>query len=533
MTDKQIDRSRQLIINSNFSETRVALLEGTRVAELSIERKRDRGMVGNIYKGVVTRVLPGMQSAFIDIGAERTAFLFGGDAFDVNALPDVEADGATDTAVPEATSSSVDKEPVADDAGEDSFRRLQMPIETILRDGQEIIVQVAKDPLGSKGARVTMYLAIPGRYLVIMPDFSHVGVSRRITDEVEKERLKSVVRKIKPEDVGVIVRTAALGVTAEHLEKDLRYLLKIWKSVKTRKSRSAPATMIYEELDLILKTTRDLYSDDMVKIVVDDQDAYEGLKNFLSASIPGASQKLEHYTKANPIFDEYGIEIDIARALSSKVWLPSGGYLVIEQTEALTSFDVNTGKFVGHLRVQDTILKTNLEAVKEIVAQLRVRNIGGIIVIDFIDMEREEDREMVYNSLQEDLKRDKAKANVLKISELGLVQMTRKRTSESLERTLTEPCPYCDGRGRILSTITETFNVIRDLERYHIRTGATHIRIKIRDDIRIWLQTEERQLLEKLKQRLNIEVDLVKGDLPMTALHAPSYELEGVRHGMA
>ena len=535
MTDKVAEKVKQLVINTNGSETRVALLEDTHVAELYLERHRDRGMVGNIYKGVVTRVLPGMQSAFIDIGAERSAFLFGGDAYDPSGKPpafaeadeiekDEEKSGVIEAAQ-KATGAP------AEEAGEESFKRQQVPIESILKEGQDIIVQVAKDPLGTKGARVTMYLAIPGRYLVLMPDFVHLGISRRISDEGEKTRLKEIVKKIKPDDVGVIVRTAALGVGVDHLEKDLRYLLKIWRSVKSRKQRSIPVSMIYQELSLILKTTRDLYSDDVEKIVIDNPDAHEALKQFLVASIPGAAQKLELYSKNNPIFDEYGIEMDIARALSSKVWLPSGGYLVIDQTEALTSFDVNTGKFVGHLRVQDTILKTNLEAVKEIVAQLRVRNIGGIIVLDFIDMERPEDRERVSDTLQNELKNDKAKANVLKISELGLVQMTRKRTSESLERTLTEPCPYCDGRGRVLSVITEAYNLIRDLERYHLRTGATTIRVKLRDDILGWLESREKSLLEEVKRRLKIEVEFVKGDLHLAALNSPPYEMDGIRHG--
>lgn len=505
---------KQLIINHNDTETRIALLEKERVAELFIERRRDAGMVGNIYLGVVMRVLPGMQAAFVNIGAERTAFLYGGDVLDPDTLRE-QAQQAGDTA---------DLSP--EELKERSSRQ-RKPIERLLKEGQHVVVQVAKEPLGTKGARVTMYLSLPGRYLVLMPDFNHIGVSRRIDDPVERQRLIDLVKAIKPEGVGVIVRTAALAIADVHLQKDLKYLGKVWRVVDAKRRRSSPPALIYQDLNLILKTTRDVYSEDIDKIVVDDLEAHEELKRFLVATIPGASKKLMHYEDQTPIFDVYGIEMDIGRALSSRIELPSGGYLIVDQTEALTSFDVNTGKFVGQVSAHETILKTNLEAVKKVVTQLRIRNIGGIIVIDLIDMERLEDREKVYNLLQEELKNDKARTNVLRISELGLVQMTRKRTSESLERQLMEPCPFCDGRGRIRSVATDTYDLLREIRRHTLQTGQKSIVVKVRDDIKDWLLTAEKSLFDKLVAEFGLNIQFKAAELKRSVLNDDPYEVIG------
>jgi ribonuclease G len=507
---------KQLIINTNASETRIALLEKDRVSELFIERHRERGMVGNIYLGTVMRVLPGMQAAFVNIGAERTAFLYGGDVVDPEALKEQLA------AKPESGAVIEDLSP--EDLKEKT-QRARKPIEKLLREGQRVVVQVAKEPLGTKGARVTMFLSVPGRYLVLMPDFTHIGISRRIEDPDERTRLGDIVKQIKPDDVGIIVRTAAQGISDVHLQKDLKYLTKMWRTVDAKRKRASPPALLYQDLNLILKTTRDLYSEEIDKIVIDDVDAHEELKRFLLATIPGAHKSLSLYTEKTPIFDVYGVELDIGRALASRIELPSGGYLVIDQTEALTSFDINTGKFVGNASAHETILKTNLEAVKKIVAQLRIRNIGGIIVIDFIDMERLEDRERVFNELQEELKHDKARTNVLRISELGLVQMTRKRTSESLERQLMEPCPYCDGRGRIRSTMTEALDLLREIRRHAIQTGAKSVAVKVRDDIRHYLEHEERDLFEELVQELGLDIQFKTAALSLAALNDDPYEV--------
>ena len=503
---------KQLIINTNTAETRIAVLDGDRLAELHIERQRERGLVGNIYLGTIMRVLPGMQAAFVNIGEGRTAFLYGGDVLDPDALKEQRLDS---TALAD----------LSPDELRERTHRTRQPIEKLLREGQQVLVQVAKEPLGSKGARVTMFLSIPGRYLVLMPDFTHIGVSRRIEAAEERQRLTDVVREIKPDDVGVIVRTAAQGIDGLPLQKDLEYLLKLWKQVETARRRVKAPARLYQDLSLIFKITRDLYSDDMERIVVDDPQAFSDLKEFLAASIPGATRKLELYDQPTPIFDVHGIEMDIGKALSTRIDLPSGGYLVIDQTEALTSFDVNTGRFVGQGNAHDTILRTNLEAGRKIVAQLRLRNIGGIIVIDFIDMERLEDRERVYNALQEELKTDKARTNVLRISELGLVQMTRKRTSESLERQLMEPCPYCDGRGRIRTAVTEVFDLLREIRRRALQTGERRLVVKLRDDLRHHLETEAADLLADLKAALGIEVELRSSPLTAALLSEAPYEV--------
>jgi len=496
---------KKLIINSTVSETRVALIEGQRLAELYVERQSKRGMVGNIYKAKVSRVLPGMQSAFVNIGADRSAFLYGGDVVDPDYLATLKNQSQQDP--------------------RESNNRT--PIEKVLREGQEIIVQVAKEPLGTKGPRVTMVVTIPGRYLVLMPEFNSVGISRRIEDEAVRQRLLAEVEQVRPKDKGVIIRTAAMEAQTEHLQKDLDYLLKVWESVQEKRVKSAAPALLYQEPDLVLKTTRDLYTEDVAEIIVDDQQVYEQLQHFMQDSIPGADQKLGLYAGKDLIFDHYGLEIEIANALSRKVWLPSGGYLVIDQTEALTSFDVNTGKFVGSLNAQDTILKTNVEAIDEIVHQLRIRNLGGIIVIDFIDMESFADQQKVNERLLEALKADKSRTNVLAINELGLVQMTRKRTRESLERVLTSECAHCNGWGRTLSCESLVYDMMRDIERFYLRTGMKDIRIRIRDDVQEMLLNEEKTLYNSLVEKYGLELSFLATSMKSTMLHEPPYEVLG------
>ncbi|MBF0443477.1 MAG: Rne/Rng family ribonuclease, partial [Oligoflexales bacterium] len=494
---------KKLVINANVSETRIALLEEGKVAELYVERHSNKGMVGNIYKAKVTRVLPGMQSAFINIGVDQSAFLFGGDVMD--------------PAFIKALKEQKDSKPNEENDSQYSINRT--PIENIIRNGQEIMIQVAKEPLGTKGPRVTMQIAIPGRYLVLMPDFNNLGISRRIEDEAQREEIRKRVETIKPPDMGLIVRTAAADVDVSLLKKDLEYLQEVWKNIKEKSLRRSAPALLYQEPDLVVKTTRDLYSEEISEIVVDDPAAYSQLKHFLTDTIPGSDGKLSLYKKPNPVFDEYGIEMDIAKALARKVWLPSGGYLVIDQTEALTSFDVNTGKNVGSSNVQSTILETNLEAAQEIVSQLRIRNLGGIIVIDFIDMENLEDRAKVNARMEEALKNDKARTNMLPMNDLCIIELTRKRTSESLERILTEICPYCDGRGRVHSMETIIYDLARDIERHVLRTGQKDIRLKVREDIKEWLINEENMLLEAIKEKHDITIRFEISDLNIKLLY--------------
>jgi ribonuclease G len=502
----RIQTPKRLIINSSVSETRVGLVEGDRLAELYVERTHKRGMVGNIYKAKVSRVLPGMQSAFVNIGADRSAFLYGGDVVDPEYIAAVKSQNQ------------------GQDPRESNNRT---PIEKVLREGQEIIVQVAKEPLGTKGPRVTMVATIPGRYLVLMPEFNSLGISRRIEDEAVRAKLLAEVEAMRPPEMGLIIRTAALEAPPEHLKKDLDYLLKVWEGVGERRVKSSAPALLYQEPDLVLKTTRDLYSDDVAEIVVDDVQVYEQLRHFLQDSIPSAHDKLKLFQGPDLIFDHFGLEMEIATALSRKVWLPSGGYLVIDQTEALTSFDVNTGKFVGSLNAQDTILKTNLEAIEEVVHQLRIRNLGGIIVIDFIDMESYADQQKVNEALQEALKADKSRTNVLAINELGLVQMTRKRTRESLERVLTVDCAHCDGWGRTQSRESLVYEMVRDVERFHIRTGQKSIRVRVRDDVQDMLLNEERPLFNVLQEKYDIELVMEPTTLRSSMLKESPYEVIG------
>lgn len=495
---------KQLVINVNLAETRIALLENGNMAEIFIERIHDQGIVGNIFKGIVTRVLPGMNSAFVDIGLDKSAFLFGGDVWD-----------------PEQDKNHL---PLPVD-GEDKRLADRRPIEKILRDGQEIIVQVAKEPLGTKGPRVTMYQTIPGRFLVLMPNFSHIGISRRIEDEAERERLKLIVESMVPDSAGVIIRTAAIGIEEEVLRKDLEYLISLWHQLKKAISVSRAPSLLHKDLDVVQKVTRDLYSHDINNIVIDDHDTYLQLGSFLKATIPGAYEKLSLYTEQTPIFDVHGVEIDIGRALQERVELPSGGYLIIEQTEALTTLDVNTGRFVGKANARHTILSTNIEAAKKVVEQLRIRNIGGIIIVDFIDMEDPLDRELIYDTLLEELKTDRARTNVLRVSELGLVQMTRKRTSESLERRLLTACPFCDGKGRVRSTETEAYDLMREIHRYHIQTGCSKMKVRVRPEIREWIKQKGKDLFEQLRNLYQIEVKFDETQLNQILLREPAYEV--------
>lgn len=447
-----------------------------------------------------------MQSAFVNIGADRSAFLYGGDVVDPAYIATVKNQNA------------------AQDPRESSNRT---PIEKILREGQEIIVQVAKEPLGTKGPRVTMVATIPGRYLVLMPEFNSLGISRRIEDEAVRQKLLTEVEALRPPEMGLIIRTAALEAQPEQLKKDLAYLLQVWDVVQEKRNKSSAPALLYQEPDLVLKTTRDLYSEDVAELVVDDAQVYAQLQHFLEDSIPTACEKLKLYQGRDLIFDHFGLEMEIATALSRKVWLPSGGYLVIDQTEALTSFDVNTGKYVGSINAQDTILKTNLEAIEEIVHQLRIRNLGGIIVLDFIDMESFADQQKVNEALQEALKADKSRTNVLAINELGLVQMTRKRTRESLERVLTVDCPHCDGWGRTQSPESLVYELVRDVERFHLRTGQREIRVKIRDDVQDMLLNEERPLFNVLQEKYAIVLTFEPTQLSSLMLKEAPYEVLG------
>ncbi|MBX9837196.1 MAG: Rne/Rng family ribonuclease [Silvanigrellaceae bacterium] len=488
--------AKQLVINSTSYETRVALIEGGQVSEYYIERSRDRGIVGGIYKGKVIRVLPGMQSCFVDIGLERAAFLYGGD---------IKPEGSYE--LPEGFDEEgkpihnhVDDDENSEGNPNKNFQK-NYKISDLVKEGQEVLVQVAKDAISTKGARVTTYLSLPGRYVVLMPSINHIGVSRRIQSEDERTRLRTIVQKIKPDGAGIIVRTASENVPDEKIIADIDFLVKLWESLRTKSLKSKSPCLVHEDLDLVFRATRDLISRDLDRIVIDDKKRYEDLVRFLNRFSVKLGAQVQLYQGDTQIFDAFGIEQEVSRALGSKVWLKSGGYLIIEQTEALTAIDVNTGRFVGNKSLGDTIFKTNLEAVKEIVQQLRLRNIGGIIILDFIDMDRNDDRDKVFQALVEELKKDKAKTTVLRISEMGLVQMTRKRTEESLMQKMTVDCPYCDGNGHVKSPSTVSYEVIRELLREFSRSNNEGFVVKAHPHVADRLLEEDKIFIDELKAR--------------------------------
>jgi len=475
----------ELIINAMPHETRVALLEDKVLAEIYIERTKDRGIVGNIYKGKVVKVLPGMQAAFVDVGLEKAAFLYVSDVY--GRVEDYEEIGFQGEEIPTVVNPT-------------------LPIEELLSEGQEILVQVSKEPLGTKGTRITSHISLPGRYLVFMPTVDHVGISRRIKDEKERRRLRETVLGMKPPASGFIVRTASEGAAPEEIRNDMDFLLRLWANVQKKRENSSAPSLIHSDLTMVLRVIRDILSSQVNRIIIDSKEEHDNIISFITSYMPKEKYEITLYDKKEPIFDAYGIEMEIDKILGRKVWLKSGGYIVIDMSEALVAIDVNTGRYVGKRNLDDTILKTNLEAAKEIAYQLRLRNIGGIIIIDFIDMEREGDREKVYQALEEAIKKDRQKTNIFKISELGLVEMTRKRTRENMTRTLGETCPYCEGSGLIKSKTTVCYDIFRQIERSASELGGHNIVVEVNPEIAGLLYEEERGGIEELERKLKKKI---------------------------
>jgi ribonuclease G len=441
--------SEEILINVTPRETRVGVVENGMLQELHVERTSRRGYVGNVYKGRVQRVMPGMQAVFVDIGLERAAFLHASDIVRPP-LPEV-------TEVPSAAGGNGNG---------------HMPsISELVHEGQEIVVQVVKDPIGTKGARLSTHLSIPSRYLVLLPHARTLGISTRIEDEAERQRLKDVLCPLIGEDapgsprLGYIVRTNAEGQSAESLAFDVTYLGKVWRVVQENIAKAKVGERVYEELSLPLRALRDLLNDDIEKVRVDSRETFEKVAKFVHKFMPSLDDRVEHYAGERPIFDLYGVEDEIQRALRKEVPLKSGGYLIVDQTEAMTTIDVNTGGYLGTRNLEETVYRTNLEAAQAAARQLRLRNLGGIIIIDFIDMTDEEHKRQVIRMLEKGLTRDHAKTTVYPMSQLGLVEMTRKRTTESLERQLCEPCPACMGRGTVKTAETVTYEIFREITR--------------------------------------------------------------------
>ena len=435
--------SEEILINVTPRETRVGVVENGMLQELHVERTSRRGYVGNVYKGRVQRVMPGMQAVFVDIGLERAAFLHASDIVRPP-LPDGAAEAP---------------------AGGNGNGHMPS-ISELVHEGQEIVVQVVKDPIGTKGARLSTHLSIPSRYLVLLPHARTLGISTRIEDETERQRLKDVLTPLIGDNpLGYIVRTNAEEQSAESLAFDVTYLGKVWRVVQENIAKAKVGERVYEELSLPLRALRDLLNDDIEKVRVDSRETFEKVAKFVHKFMPSLDDRIEHYSGERPIFDLYGVEDEIQRALRKEVPLKSGGYLIVDQTEAMTTIDVNTGGYLGTRNLEETVYRTNLEAAQAAARQLRLRNLGGIIIIDFIDMTDEEHKRQVIRMLEKGLARDHAKTTVYPMSQLGLVEMTRKRTTESLERQLCEPCPACMGRGAVKTAETVTYEIFREITR--------------------------------------------------------------------
>jgi ribonuclease G len=399
------------------------------------------------------------------------------------------------------------------------------PIREVVREGQEVIVQVSKEPIGTKGARVTSHISLPGRYVVYLPTVEHVGISKRIGSDKERGRLREAIEAMKPPQGGLIVRTLAEGLTKKSLKNDVGYLVRLWGEIARKRETSRAPDCLYQELDLILKTARDLFTDDIEKIVIDSKDEHARLKRFVEMFMPERAAAIELYEGSEPIFDEYGIEDEIARALSRKVPLASGGHLIIDQAEALTAIDVNTGRFVGKgsKDLEETIFQTNLEAVEEIAYQLRFRNIGGLIILDLIDMDRPSNREKVRRKLEQLLAKDKAKTTLNRISDLGLIEMTRKRTRESLGRVMNEPCFYCDGTGNLQSRETIAFEILRQIKRERLTLRGYSVVVSAHPAVIELLRTEERSAVQEAERRYMRRIELV----PRKEYHLEQFDLVG------
>jgi ribonuclease G len=496
---------KKLVINVTDHETRVAMLEDGTIAELLVERRDEATIAGNVYKGRVVRVLPGMQAAFVDIGLHHAAFLHASDLHCRNANEINELFNGTGDLEDELPPNGEEPE------GDEKEHEIKH-IEDCLTEGQEVLVQVAKAPLGTKGARVTTHISLPGRFLVLMPTSDRIGVSRRIEDEEERSRLKESATELSQGKQGYIVRTAAENMSKEKLAYEMGFLKNVWENIQIKYQTAPSPTLLHQELSATLRAVRDLLTHEADTVIIDSRSGYESVLSFLDGFMPGLKSSVSLYEGVEPIFDAYNLEGDITRALNRKIWLKSGGYIVLDHTEALLAIDVNTGRYVGKHNLEETILKTNLEAVKEIAYQIRLRDIGGIIIIDFIDMEKKSNQEKVFNALQDALKKDKSKSNILPISELGLVQMTRKRIREPLTRTLCEPCFYCEGQGYLLSKKTVCYNIYREIFRQAVDIMGSRFAIRVNPDIAEQLHGEENHLMVNLEKKLGKRVIIYPDD---------------------
>jgi ribonuclease G len=494
---------KRIVVNAELIETRVGVQEGSLLTELYLERHHHRSIVGSVYKGVVTNVLPGMQAAFVDIGLQKDAFLYAGD-YTTNLGDFAGVMLAGDEDDESDTDADVDDEMLAP-------RRDATPIEELLHKGQNVLVQVAKESLGTKGARITSFVSLPGRYLVYMPQARHVGVSRRIRDERERDRLRAALRGLSLPAGGFILRTNAEGKSESEFAADVEFLTRLWAQIQMRFDQAAAPAALHEEGDLTFRVVRDLFSPEVDEFVVDAREVFDRCAGYVEALVPSLRDRVRQWTEPAPIFEALGIEKDIERALRRRVWLKSGGYIVIDHTEALVSIDVNTGKYVGKRDFEQTVLKINLEAVGEIVRQIRLRDLGGIIIIDFIDMESADHREQVYRAMKRALADDKARTNVLEISELGLVEMTRKRVRQDLRSLLSTVCPTCKGSGVTKADATlaaEIFRAIPAKVRAAEDANGREVVVRVHPDLARYFEGDGRDGLDRLAQALDRKITI-------------------------
>jgi ribonuclease G len=549
--------NKEMIISSGGHDTRVAILEDDQVVEIFIERENQRGVVGNVYKGRVSKVLPGMQSSFVDIGLERDAFLYVSEVVTPAEFDRLEGadddEGASSPPVPVEIAEPVlaeggaAEESIADGADKapdrrsrdrdgrsqgrsdrrDDKDRPEARIEDLLKEGQEVLVQVVKEPLGTKGARLTSHVTMPGRFLVFMPTVDHVGVSRKIESREERARLRGIVKEFREEHGftgGVIIRTAASGRSKEDIVTDLAYFHQVWTEIRQKMETRRPPAVLFQEQSLVTKLLRDLLTEDYSAIRLDNEQEHRRVVTLVERIMPNLLPRVKLYAKEFPIFEEYGVQAEIDKALRSKVWLKSGGYLVINPTEALVAIDVNTGRYVGKKtsgRLEDTIVKTNLEAVKEIVRQIRLRDLGGIIVLDLIDMEEKKNRQKVFQEVEKELRRDRSPSKALQVSDFGLVIVTRKRVKQSLERQLTEPCPYCSGSGSIKSSSTVCFEILTELKKIGSDIEGTGVILRVNPDIARALKEEESSVFREMNHVLGKAITL----RPDTHLHHEQFDV--------
>ena len=521
-----------ILINAEHYETRVAMLEKGKLIEYITERETEKGIIGNIYKGRVDRILPGIGAAFIDIGIGKNCFLYVSDIYyDVKSYASWLGDEFSDDDNNAAVQKEAD-EPEPDEEEDDSDTEELKPsgkqhhypvtIEDLIQKNQEILVQIVKEPLGKKGARATSHITLPGKYLVLMPTIKHIGISRKIADPKERDRLREMAKTLVPEGMGLIVRTAAGGISKEDFRRDCLFLTNLWQRIQKRSESVHAPSMVNHDLELTFRVVRDMLNDSVDSVIIDSREDYEKIVELVNQTSPDLRHRIVLHESSDPLFDLYNVESQIDELLQRKIWLKSGGHIYIDEAEALVAIDVNTGKYVGGHNIEDTLVKTNLEAAKEIAHQIRARGLGGLLVIDFIDMKKRGNQQKVYQAFMEALKNDRERSTVLEMTEVGLIQMTRKRVRPSLLKTLTQPCPYCNGNGVIQASDTMSIRVLRELKKVSRMTSKAKIVVKVHPDLHKILYEEMETELHAIGEKYRKTISIVPDD----KLHFEKYNVE-------